>query len=216
MRVASAFHAIRSVIGARSPSRYSRTMRDQMRSFERSSWNAPAICRESRKPCSHIMSSRNASWLSLMKSVSSPASVKSICAAKKPQRRQPVVAIACHRGGGDGQQRAAEAIAGRVHLPIRDDRRDRVERRHDSERAIVVERDVAILGTGVLPRDHEHGESLVDQVLDEGIRGRKVEDVVLHDPRRHDEDRLRPHLRRRWRILDELDQAGCETPLCRA
>ena len=57
-------------------------MRDQMRSFERSIWNVPAICRLSRKPCSHMTSSRNASWLSLMKSISSPASVKSVCAAK--------------------------------------------------------------------------------------------------------------------------------------
>ena len=43
MRVESAFQAIRSVIGGRSPSRYSRRMRDQMRSLERSIWKAPDI-----------------------------------------------------------------------------------------------------------------------------------------------------------------------------
>ena len=43
MRVASAFQAIRSIIGARSPIRYSPTMRDHSRSFERRIWKAPAI-----------------------------------------------------------------------------------------------------------------------------------------------------------------------------
>jgi hypothetical protein len=101
MQVASAFQAIRSVIGGRSPIRYSRTMRDQKRSFERSIWNAPAIWLLSRKPCSHIMSSRKSSWLSLMNSISSPASVKSVWAASKvtelsrwsPSRAMAAVAI---------------------------------------------------------------------------------------------------------------------------
>ncbi|MCY1437703.1 hypothetical protein D9M71_538760 [compost metagenome] len=44
MRVASAFQAIRSFIGARSPIRYSPTMRDHSRSLERSNWKAPTIC----------------------------------------------------------------------------------------------------------------------------------------------------------------------------
>ena len=97
IRVASLFQAIRSVIALRSPIRYSRMMRDQTRSLERSSWNAPAICRLSRKPCSHITSSRNASWLSSMNSMSSPASVKSVCAAKNvvvARRASPSRAIA--------------------------------------------------------------------------------------------------------------------------
>ena len=91
-------------------------MRDQMRSFERSSWKAPAICVVSRKPCSHIMSSRKASWLSSMKSMSSPASVKSVCAAKQGDRGKPLVAVARHRRGGDREQRAAEAVADGVDL----------------------------------------------------------------------------------------------------
>ena len=91
-------------------------MRDQIRSFERSSWNAPAICRASRKPCSHIMSSRKASWLSLMNSVSSPASVKSVCAASSVTDCEPLVAVARHGGGRDREQRSAEAVADRVDL----------------------------------------------------------------------------------------------------
>jgi hypothetical protein len=44
VRVASAFHAVRSVIVGRLPRRYSRVTRDQMRSFERSfsSYRIPA------------------------------------------------------------------------------------------------------------------------------------------------------------------------------
>ncbi|TXH64123.1 MAG: hypothetical protein E6Q93_00535, partial [Burkholderiaceae bacterium] len=37
-------------------------------------------------------------------------------------------------------------------------------------------------------------------------RNRLIEDVVLHDPGRHDEDRLGPDFRRRGRVLDEFDQ----------
>ena len=60
MRVPSAFQAIRSVMGVRSPSRYSWTMRDQIRSFERSIWKAPAICVRVEGAACHIMLSRNA------------------------------------------------------------------------------------------------------------------------------------------------------------
>jgi hypothetical protein len=35
---------------------------------------------------------------------------------------------------------------------------------------------------------------------------RQIEDIVFHDPGRHDQDRLGAHLRRR-RVLDEFDQA---------
>ena len=38
------------------------------------------------------------------------------------QTGQPIVAVARHGGGGDGQQRAAEAIAGGVDLRIAADR----------------------------------------------------------------------------------------------
>src|SRR5271163_2372330 len=41
----------------------------------------------SRNPCSHIMSSRKASWLSLMNSINSPASVKSVWAANRVRDR---------------------------------------------------------------------------------------------------------------------------------
>lgn len=58
-------------------------MRDQIKSLERRIWKAPAICLVSKKPCSHIISSKKVTWLSLINNINSPASVKSVCAAKK-------------------------------------------------------------------------------------------------------------------------------------
>jgi uncharacterized repeat protein (TIGR03803 family) len=53
----------------------------------------------------------------------------------------------------------------------------------------------------------------LDQVSDPRILRRKVEDIVLHDPCRHDQDRLRKDLLRRRRILDQFDQPVLEDDL---
>ena len=73
-----------------------------------------------------------------MKSVSSPASVKSVCAASSVMRLQALIAVAGHGGGGDREQRAAEAIADGMHLLVRHDGGDRIERRHDAELPVVL------------------------------------------------------------------------------
>ena len=44
------------------------------------------------------------------------------------------------------------------------------------------------------------------QILHQRILRRQVEDVVLHDPGRHDQDRLRMHLVGGRIVLDQLDQ----------
>jgi len=88
---------VTSDLQIRNPQVQVRIARDHTRSFDRSNWKAPAIWRLSRKPCSHITSSRNASWLSSMKSINSPASVKSVWAAKnevEARRRSPSRAMA--------------------------------------------------------------------------------------------------------------------------
>ena len=54
-----------------------------------------------------------------MNSISSPASVKSVCAASSVSDFEPLVAVARHGRGGDRQQRAAEAIADGVNLVAR-------------------------------------------------------------------------------------------------
>ena len=63
---------------------------------------------------------------------------------------------------------------------------------------------------GVLPRHHEHRVALVDQVLHHRVARAQVEDVVLHDPRRHDQQRLGMDRLGRRRVLDQLDQLVAE------
>ncbi len=120
---------------------------------------------------------------------------------------QTGVAIARHRRRGDGQQGAAKAIADCIHLLIRHDCRYRIQRRHDAKPAVVLQPLVAILRAGVLPRDHENRMALPDQPAHHGIMRREVEDVIFHDPGRHDQHRRGMNLRRRRRILDQFDQA---------
>ncbi len=46
----------------------------------------------------------------------------------------------------------------------------------------------------------------VDQMPDQRMTRLQIEHVVLHDPGRHDEDRLAQHLTGRRRVPDELHQ----------
>ena len=57
----------------------------------------------------------------------------------------------------------------------------------------IVKADVAVLWPRIFPGNHEYDEALLREELDQRIRRRQVEDVVFHDPRRHDHDRLRAH-----------------------
>jgi len=84
---------------------------------------------------------------------------------------------------------------------------DRLERLHDAELKVVVHREIALGRPGVLPGEDEHRMPTLDQVLHQRVRRREIQDVVLHDPGRHDEQRLGMHLGRARRVLDELDQA---------
>ena len=79
--------------------------------------------------------------------------------------------------------------------------------------AIVVERDVAHLRAGIAPGDREHRVALTDQLADQRILRRQVQDVVFHDPGRHDQHRLAADLGRRRRILDQFDQFVAEDDL---
>ena len=73
-------------------------------------------------------------------------------------------------------------------------------------RAVVVEPDVALVLARVLPRDGEDRVALAHQVADQRVLGPEVEDVVLHDPGRDDQDRLRPDLLGRRAVLDQLHE----------
>ena len=57
--------------------------------------------------------------------------------------------------------------------------------------------------------------ALIDRELDEGILRAKIEDVVLVDARRNDQQRPLVDLRRRWVVLDELDQLVAKHDLAR-
>ena len=122
------------------------------------------------------------------------------------QTGEAVVVVACHRGSSDGQQRAAKAVAGGMDLRITADRLHRVDRRHHTLRAVIIERRVAHLRAGITPGDREHGAPLRHQPADQRIAGREVEDIVFHDPGGHDQHRLRADRRGRRRVLDQLDQ----------
>ena len=108
----------------------------------------------------------------------------------------------CH----DGQQRAAQAIARRMHARAGHDALDRVQRSAHAEVVVVVHAQVAVTLVGVLPGDREHRVALVDQVLDQRVVRRQVQHVVLHDPGRHDQHRLGMHGARAGLVLDQLHQ----------
>ena len=80
---------------------------------------------------------------------------------------------------------------------------------------VVVHAQVAVFVAGVLPGQAEHRVALIHQVADERVVRRQVEDVVLHDPGRHDQDRLGVHGRRGGRVLDQLHQAVLQHHLAR-
>ena len=82
-----------------------------------------------------------------------------------------------------------------------------------SESQVLVHAQVAVFSAWVLPRDAEDRMALVDQMPDEGILRRQVEDVVLHDPGRHDQDRFGMNFFCRGRVLDEFDQIVPENDL---
>jgi len=76
--------------------------------------------------------------------------------------------------------------------------------------------EVPVLFRGIQPGDDEDRMPLVHQELDERIVGGQIEDVILHDPGRDDEDRFLVNLFSRRCILDQFDEvipenhlAGC-------
>ena len=128
-----------------------------------------------------------------MNRLSSPASVKSVCAASSETLARRSSPIPGHCRRRDGQQRTAEAVADGVHGLGRDDGVYGVEGCHHAQAAIVVHAQVPIGLGGIAPGDHEDGMTLIDQVFDQGIVRRQIEYVVLHDPGRHDQYGFRMH-----------------------
>ena len=105
-----------------------------------------------------------------------------------------------------GEQRAADAIAGGVHLHLAGDLFDHVHRGERALLHVVGEGLLAERLVGIDPRNHEHGDALVDAPLDVRLLRTEIENVKLVDPRRHDQQRRAQHGCRRRLILDELHQ----------
>jgi hypothetical protein len=111
-----------------------------------------------------------------------------------------------HVGEGGGEQRAAQAIADDVGIGLAGRRLDRVERGQRALQHVVLEGLAGELGVGVDPGDHEDGEALGHGPLDEGVLLAQIEDIVLVDPGRDDQQRPLVDLFGGRRVLDQLDQ----------
>jgi hypothetical protein len=92
---------------------------------------------------------------------------------------------------------------------------DGAQRIEHAELQVVVHRQIVIGRVRVAPRQHVHRVPLCHQVAHQRVVRRQVEDVELHDPRRHDEHRLGVHGLRLRRIADQLDQPVMEHHLAR-
>ena len=125
-------------------------------------------------------------------------------------RGQALVLVTCHGGGTDGQQGTAQAVAGGVHLLVRHDGADGVHGGEEAFVQVVFHAHVVLGLARVLPGDGENGVALADQVLDHGVLGGEIQDVVLHDPGWHDQDRLRAHFLGRRAVLDQFHQVGAQ------
>ena len=132
MRVASLFHAMRSLIGARLPSRYSRTRRDQTRSFDQELERARHLARlEVALRAHHVLEQ---AYLAVVDEQRQLARVGEIhLGGEQRQAGEAPSRLRAPWRRGDRGKRAAEAIAGEVHLAIRDDAADRLERLRHAE-----------------------------------------------------------------------------------
>ena len=135
--------------------------------------------------------------------------------SEERHRRQSVVAVARHGGCGDGEDRAAQAIAAGVNLCAWGGGCNRVERRQNAEAAIIVEPEIAILRIRIAPGNHVDGEAALHEPADERVLRRQVQNVVFHDPGRRDQDRLGEDVLGLRREADQLHQPVAEDDLAR-
>ena len=125
------------------------------------------------------------------------------------------VAFRGHPGERHRQHRPADAIADRgdVARPCR--LLDRAERGQHSFVKIVREPLVGVARIRIDPGDHEDRQALIDHPAHVALRGIEIKNVELVDPWRHDQHRSRKDLRRRRRILQQLDEIVAEHDLAR-
>ena len=127
--------------------------------------------------------------------------------SKQCHRCQSVIAVAPHGRRGNRQQRTAETVTGRVDLAVRNDLGHSIKCRHDAQPLVIVHAQIPILWARVFPRQDEHGVASTHEVFDQRPSRRKIEDIVLHDPCRHDQDWLRKDFLGGRKVLDQFNQA---------
>ena len=134
---------------------------------------------------------------------------------RQRQRRRQVgvaghAALARQRADGDRHQRAAQAVAHGVQRRVVGILAGGAHGIEHAQLQVVVHRQVAVRLVRVAPRHHVHRVALADQVAHHRVVRRQIEDVVLHDPRRQDEHRLRVHLVGLRGVADQLHQVVAE------
>ena len=110
------------------------------------------------------------------------------------------------RGGGHGSKGAPQAVARQVHRLPRGGV-DVAQRVQHAGAHVGVHAHVGIARVGVFPGDDVHRVALRHQPAHHGVLRCQVQDVVLHDARRHDQHRLGVDLLGGGCVLDQLDQA---------
>ena len=102
-----------------------------------------------------------------------------------------------------------------MNLRIVAHRLHRIDRGHHTLRAVVIQRRIAHVRTGIAPGNREHRSSLPYQPADQRIVRRKIKDIVFHDPGGHDQDRFGRDGGRCRRILNQFDQCVAEDDFAR-
>ena len=109
-------------------------------------------------------------------------------------------------GHGAGRQRAADAVGQDIDLLLAGGLLDGIHRGKRPHLHVIGPGEIALLRPGIAPGDQEHGVPLLHQPAHHRIVLTQIENVVLVDPRRHDQQRRTEGLFRRRAILDQLDQ----------
>ncbi len=123
----------------------------------------------------------------------------------KQCRRLDAALLFCGQiGEGDREQRSADAIADGVNLLLPSDRFNRIQCGDHAFAHILFKTFGCEPGVRIDPRDHEHRDALIDAPFDEGFFWRKVENVKLVYPWRHDQQRELHRILGSRFVLDEL------------
>ena len=117
-----------------------------------------------------------------------------------------MIVVTRHGGCSDGKQGATDTIAACMNSALWQDGVNGIKRRHDSQVPVVVERDVAVGSRRVAPRDHEDREPGGYEVAYHRVLWPQVEYVVLHNPRRNEQDWLGADAFCGRTVLDQLHE----------